>query len=641
MLRHCFALTLSLLLVAGCDDSLFVFVDVVSDHVVGEDFDAVETTLVASESGASLGTITRSVDATASFEFGARVAEFSGISSGAYAVEVRLMREGAEVARRRVTFAASSSYAVTVPFRTSVEPCVVRPEMCNGVDDDCDELIDEDDPGAMCPLAGAAAVACESGACQVVGCADDLLDCDEDPATGCEVDARTDDAHCGGCAMTCAESMVCEQQVCRGLGAYVEDTEDLPGYSTEYSPPLTETIPFHEGGFLLSVHSQYGSEVRLTAVDASLRVLWTRTISGVSSGVPVEARGIHIDGADTTQVLVHLGEGREGDVFVEDGPTLAVGTDEARDILVTYGPLGDFVRQEELPFSPVVITARAVPPESQFIGVDADGNRAFYVMAESDIDLGDGPVTVGRKSAFLASFDSDFALRWVRHIDISGSTYGFLRAGEVNSSGAILLRTTSLWPGTIDFGAGPIIVTSNMSAAMLFDADGSLAWVTRYRGNLLAAKLTEAGAAVVMVSGPPQMVATYWYIERLTPLGEVEGAFDLPPLRFPGSGPATSAGRMSIGPRGDIYIAGKLGTPVDFGGGRRAPLFDAVYLASYGPDGAYRFDHYWSEGASSGYATLSVTQDQILVGGIFTGSIDFGGGSRMGSDSPFLVLLRD
>jgi len=82
------------------------------------------------------------------------------------------------------------------------------PELCNGVDDDCDLDIDEGydlttDPancgacGIVCGFDRAAA-ACVDGDCQMGACDDGWDDCNDDPADGCETDL-TDPATCGVC----------------------------------------------------------------------------------------------------------------------------------------------------------------------------------------------------------------------------------------------------------------------------------------------------------------------------------------------------------------------------------------------------------------------------------------------------------
>ena len=58
---------------------------------------------------------------------------------------------------------------------------------------------------------------CEDGGCVIQGCLDGYLDCNGDPADGCEIDPQTDVSHCGGCGSACVVangSPVCTQGAC-------------------------------------------------------------------------------------------------------------------------------------------------------------------------------------------------------------------------------------------------------------------------------------------------------------------------------------------------------------------------------------------------------------------------------------------
>jgi hypothetical protein len=56
---------------------------------------------------------------------------------------------------------------------------------------------------AACKFANASAT-CSTGTCLMGACALGFADCDKDPTTGCETDARADLANCGGCGVKCA-----------------------------------------------------------------------------------------------------------------------------------------------------------------------------------------------------------------------------------------------------------------------------------------------------------------------------------------------------------------------------------------------------------------------------------------------------
>lgn len=63
-------------------------------------------------------------------------------------------------------------------------------EYCGSCMNDCTAMVGED---------GVASVSCASGACSIDACASNRFDCDGMFDNGCEVNANTSEAHCGGC----------------------------------------------------------------------------------------------------------------------------------------------------------------------------------------------------------------------------------------------------------------------------------------------------------------------------------------------------------------------------------------------------------------------------------------------------------
>jgi hypothetical protein len=104
--------------------------------------------------------------------------------------------------RTRVSNVQTSQDAAAVDCHSdaacSGDSCL---EVCNGRDDDCDGQVDES-AADSCMLDNAQAV-CRDGACQIVRCADDHRDCDQDPENGCEV-APDAVEHCGQCQRACS-----------------------------------------------------------------------------------------------------------------------------------------------------------------------------------------------------------------------------------------------------------------------------------------------------------------------------------------------------------------------------------------------------------------------------------------------------
>jgi len=92
-----------------------------------------------------------------------------------------------------------------------------NPEVCDDVDNDCDSVTDEGSDDSLCQLGNATAM-CMSGSCVLDTCAPPFLDCDNDDASGCEVDPASDPAHCGGCGLACVpgenSDPICVDSLC-------------------------------------------------------------------------------------------------------------------------------------------------------------------------------------------------------------------------------------------------------------------------------------------------------------------------------------------------------------------------------------------------------------------------------------------
>jgi hypothetical protein len=77
-------------------------------------------------------------------------------------------------------------------------PGMPTAETCNGVDDDCDGMVDNGSPTVLCPLTSeVATTACTSGACHIVTCSAAAFDVDGRYDDGCEC---LDDLNSAACA---------------------------------------------------------------------------------------------------------------------------------------------------------------------------------------------------------------------------------------------------------------------------------------------------------------------------------------------------------------------------------------------------------------------------------------------------------
>lgn len=88
-------------------------------------------------------------------------------------------------------------------------------EICNGIDDDCDGIVDE---GALCPPLLNATSVCQGGQCVLGQCQPGFANCNGNPADGCETNIMVSNSNCGACGSPCFGgphmSAMCQQGVC-------------------------------------------------------------------------------------------------------------------------------------------------------------------------------------------------------------------------------------------------------------------------------------------------------------------------------------------------------------------------------------------------------------------------------------------
>ena len=133
--------------------------------------------------------------------------------------------------------APRKSNADTSPDTRAQNACAAHRELCNGEDDDCDGIIDEE-AAHDCDLAHAVA-RCSAGTCAVESCAEGFSNCNGSAADGCERAAT--EIECGECDRPCAAAAPLDA----GRAQIAEQTPDQPP-AVEAEPDAGEETGTHD-----------------------------------------------------------------------------------------------------------------------------------------------------------------------------------------------------------------------------------------------------------------------------------------------------------------------------------------------------------------------------------------------------------
>jgi hypothetical protein len=222
------------------------------------------------------------------------------------------------------------------------------------------------------------------------------------------------------------------------------------------------------------------------------------------------------------------------------------------------------------------------------IAMDADDNLILTGQLSGTTDFGGGPIaSAGSIDLFVAKLDASGKHVWSKRFgDAMGSQTGMSVATDKDGNVVVV----GYFDGAIDFGGGP---------------------------------LTSAGSIDIFVA-------------KLDPAGNHVWS-----KRFGDAG-AQAATAVKTTPNGDIIIMSSLGGSVDFGGGpvTSAGGFD-VGLVKLDATGK----HVWSKrfgdaSEQSGNAIAVDAAGNVLVTGMFLGTVDFGGGPFTDMDGGDVFVLK-
>ncbi|MFP6685307.1 MAG: SBBP repeat-containing protein, partial [Polyangiaceae bacterium] len=374
-----------------------------------------------------------------------------------------------------------------------------------------------------------ASAGCNSGVCGIGTCNAGRADCDNTLFNGCETEVTQNPKHCGECNMACAKDESCIDSVCYAEGA-VQYTKSFGGTGTELAKSVAlapngdvviagefEDVVDFGGGALTSAGAE---DIFVARYDKDGNHVWSKRFGGADSqelfSAAVDSEGnTLLCGRFTT--AIDFGGGAlpnagGTDIFIAKLDSAGAhvwsksfgdtGTDQCRSITIDSADnvlvAGDFTGTIDVDGTSLISQgsldiilmtfdsdgklawAKAIGGAStdRAFGIASGSENDFYAVGSvtGTVDFGDGATNgIGNEDAWLARFDSNGELVWVRRV-----------------GGSSLDRAIDVV--TMDNG-DPVVVgfidgTADLGTGSMSDPGGSRAgWMARYEESDGAAVL--------------------------------------------------------------------------------------------------------------------------------------------------------
>ena len=286
-----------------------------------------------------------------------------------------------------------------------------------------------------------------------------------------------------------------------------------------------------------------------------------------------------------------------------------------------------------------------------YITTNAAGDIVVAVHYLGTVDFGGGPLTsAGGRDIAIAKFDDSGGHIWSERFGDIDNQY-VVRAA-IDAEGNIIIA--GHFGGTVNFGGGALTSMQSLGIFLAkFDAIGNHVWSFEFGDSSGAwvGGVAADDAGNVFLTGGFQSGTVNFGGETLTPAGP--GNPDAYLVKFDSNGDHIWSRRFGndgseqgqqvvIDALGDVVTRGIFTHSIDLGGGDLVcPGFGASYVAKFYSSG----NHIWSHCYSDIYEIVAgVAVDpagNVVFTGSFSGTVDFGGGplTSAGGRDVFLVKL--
>ena len=268
------------------------------------------------------------------------------------------------------------------------------------------------------------------------------------------------------------------------------------------------------------------------------------------------------------------------------------------------------------------------------VGMDPSGNVYVGGGFDSTLPVGNLPVLTaqGGDDAFLIKYDPAGTPLFSKRFGLDGDQ----RFDDIafDSSGNVVV--TGSFTGSINFGPGPLMATGEQGFVVKFDPFGGVLWSTVLPSYGAPRLAVDAGNNIAMAGqalsgGDPDV----W-------VGKLDADGQNPSYLSFGSASPQIGRDVAVDASGNLYVIGEFAGSLGFGSTLQADLVDVFVVKINSSGGLVWARKFGDANAQRGVAIAALPSGDIVIGGEFAGSIDFGGATltSAGQDDTFIARLN-
>jgi Beta-propeller repeat len=283
------------------------------------------------------------------------------------------------------------------------------------------------------------------------------------------------------------------------------------------------------------------------------------------------------------------------------------------------------------------------------LAVDGAGSSVVVGYLQWRVDFGGGVLlSAGLGDIYLAKYAANGTHVWSKRF--GGLEDDRPKGVAVDSAGNVYI--TGLFRGSVDFGGGLLTAPPFTANAFLakYNSNGDHLWSLRFgNGPCEGTAVAVDGVGNVILAGNFYTTADFGGGAMTT-----AGGADIVLAKYNSSGAHLwsrqiggtsddSALRVAADTTtGEIFATGFFGGSVNFGGGAltSAGMTD-IFLAKYSSSNGHAWSRRWGGAQDDKAYGLALDQlGSVVVTGVFTGNVDFGGGTLINSGGGDILLVK-